>query len=277
MSAEPTGPAPGPAGSKTEPPLAAEPIGPVASGTVRPDRLVLVVGTGTGVGKTWVAAALLRGLAASGHRVAARKPAQSFGPDDAAASTDAAVLGAATGEAPETVCPLPRWYAVAMAPPMAADVLGRPPFTVADLVAEVRWPPGGSGGSTDASTDVPADTPAGGTTAGEVVGAAVGLVETAGGVRSPQAADGDAVAVGRLLGPDVVVLVADAGLGTINDVRLAADALVGVLAPVVVVLNRFDPADDLHHRNRDWLTDRDGMRVVTTPGGEDALVRCVLG
>jgi dethiobiotin synthetase len=243
----------------------------------RPARLVLVVGTGTGVGKTWVAAALLRRLAAAGHRVAARKPAQSFGPDDAAASTDAAVLGAATGEAPETVCAPARWYAVAMASPMAADVLGRPPFTVADLVAEIRWSPGGSGGSTDVPTDVAANTPAGGTTAREVVGTVVGLVETAGGVRSPQAADGDAVALGRLLGPDVVVLVADAGLGTINAVRLAVDALAGVPAPVVVVLNRFDAADDLHYRNRDWLADRDGMTVVTTPGDEDALVRCVLG
>jgi len=99
-------------------------------------------------------------------------------------------------------------------------------------------------------------------------------------VRSPQAADGDAVALGRLFRPDVVVLVADAGLGTINDVRLAVGALTaptGVPAPVVVVLNRFDPADDLHRRNRDWLVDRDGMAVVTTPGEEDALAGCVLG
>jgi dethiobiotin synthetase len=237
----------GPAGS-TAP---AGTAGPAGVGS-RPERLVPVTGTGTEVGKTGVAAAVLRHLAAAGRRVAARKPAQSFGPADPAESTDAAVLGEATGEAPTTVCPLPRWYPMAMAPPMAAAALGRPPFTVADLVAEVRWP---------AAT-------------------AVGLVEAAGGIRSPQAADGDAVALGRLLRPDVVVLVADAGLGTINDVRLAVDALTaptGVPAPVVVVLNRFDPADDLHCRNRDWLVDRDGIAVVTTPGGEDALARRALG
>jgi dethiobiotin synthetase len=224
----------------------------LAGARTRPDRLVLVTGTGTDVGKTWVTAAVLRRLAAAGHRAAVRKPAQSFGPTDPAESTDAAVLGAATGEAPTTVCPPPRWYAVAMAPPMAAAVLGRPSFTVADLAAETRWP---------AAT-------------------AIGLVEAAGGVRSPQAADGDAVALGRLLRPDLVVLVAGAGLGTINDVRLAVDALTaptGVLAPVVVVLNRFDPADDLHRRNRDWLADRDRTAVVTTPGGEDALARRVSG
>jgi dethiobiotin synthetase len=218
--------------------------------TGRPDRLVLVIGTGTEVGKTWVSAALLRSLAAGGHRVAARKPAQSFDPADPPAATDAAVLARATGQRPEAVCPTERWYPVAMAPPMAAEVLGRPSFTVAQLAAELDW--------------------------GAGVAMAVGLVETAGGVRSPQAADGDAVDLGRLLRPDLVVLVADAGLGTINGVRLAVEALAGVPAPVVVVLNRFDPADDLHCRNRAWLADRDGLAVLVTPGGEGELGRLAL-
>jgi len=218
----------------------------------RPGRLVLVVGTGTEVGKTWVAAGLLRRLAAGGHTVAARKPAQSFDPTDPPTGTDAAVLAAATGEDPETVCPPARWYPVAMAPPMAADALGRPSFTVADLVSEISWP-----------TPPPA----------------VGVVETAGGIRSPQAADGDAVALATLLRPDLVVVVADAGLGTINGVRLTVDALRadggGPWGPVVV-LNRFDPADDLHRRNRDWLAGQDALEVMVTPGDEDALVRRVL-
>jgi hypothetical protein len=40
---------------------------------------------------------------------------------------------------------------------------------------------------------------------------------------------------------------------------------VGALAawPVVVYLNRFDDGVDLHQRNRAWLADRDGYRVVT--------------
>ncbi len=88
---------------------------------VRPRRVVAVVGTGTDVGKTWVAARLLTDLRAAGLRVAARKPAQSFEPDDDPAGLDAAVLGAATGEPPEEVCPPHRWYEVAMAPPMAAE------------------------------------------------------------------------------------------------------------------------------------------------------------
>jgi len=193
----------------------------------RPDLLIVVVGTGTEVGKTWVSAHLLRELRAEGHPVAARKPAQSFGPEDR--TTDAHVLGAATGEEPTDVCARHRWYTVPMAPPMAADVLGRPPFTIADLVLETAWP-------------VPAP--------------AIGLVETAGGVRSPQAIDGDAVTLIEELQPDIVVLVADSGLGTINGVRLSLEALDrgSHVATPLVMLNRFDPADDLHRRNRSWLT-----------------------
>jgi dethiobiotin synthetase len=71
--------------------------------------------------------------------VAARKPAQSFSPDDAQ-FTDAHVLVAATGEEPTVVCPSHRWYPVPMAPPMAAVALDQPPFTIADLVAELAWP-----------------------------------------------------------------------------------------------------------------------------------------
>jgi dethiobiotin synthetase len=206
----------------------------------RPDLIVVVAGTATEVGKTFVGAALLSGLRATGMRVAARKPAQSFAPGDR--RTDADVLAAATDDDPGAVCPPHRWYETPMAPPMAAEALGRPSFTVDDLVTELRWP--------------------------EAVDA--GLVETAGGVRSPIAGDGDCASLARALGPDLVVLVADAGLGTINAVRLSAGAL-GRL-PLVVLLNRFDRADELHERNRLWLDGRDGFEVVTTV---DALVERV--
>ena len=102
-------------------------------------------------------------------------------------------------------------------------------------------------------------------------------------MRSPQADDGDAVDLVRLLAPDLVVLVADAGLGTINAVRLCVDALADSglsplppAPPLAVVLNRFDPTDDLHRRNRAWLADRDGLPVVVTPGEEGELGRRIL-
>jgi dethiobiotin synthetase len=210
----------------------------------RPERLVLVVGTGTEVGKTWVACRLARALRRRGLVVAARKPAQSYDPGDDLADTDAALLAHATGDHPAIVCPQHRWYPVAMAPPMAAEALGRPSFTVAELVSELTWPPG----------------------------LGVGLVEAAGGVRSPVADDGDALTLAEALHPERVVLVADAGLGTINAVRLSLAALASW--PVSVVLNRFDPADELHARNRAWLAERDGIATVTDP---DDLVAPIVG
>jgi dethiobiotin synthetase len=190
--------------------------------------VVLVTGTGTGVGKTWWGAELARGLRERGVVVAARKPVQS-GPDD---PSDADVLAAATGASADEVCPPHRRYARAWAPPMAADDAGARPFTIADLVAELSWPPGTT----------------------------VGFVEGAGGPRSPLAADGDTVDLARALQPDAVVLVADAGLGTINAVRLAVAALEPFR--VVVALNRFG-SDPLHARNRDFLA-ACGLDVVTS-------------
>ena len=195
--------------------------------------VVAVAGTGTEVGKTFVAAGLLRALEARGCAFIPRKPVQSFAPGDDA--TDADVLAGAAGVDATAVCPAHRWLPTPLAPPMAADALGLPPFTIAELVSEVR--------------------------AGSPENARV-LVETAGGVRSPIASDGDCVDLVDALDPALVVLVADAGLGTINAVRLSVDAL----APreTVVYLNRFDARDDVHVRNLAWLTERTNLTVLTT-------------
>jgi dethiobiotin synthetase len=194
--------------------------------TERPTRLLVVAGTGTGVGKTWVAAELARLLAPD---VAVRKPVQSFD----AHPTDAELLAEASGEAVTDVCPPHRSYELAVAPFMAAARLGRPAFTLADLVAELRWPAVGTG-----------------------------LLEAAGGVRSPMSSDGaDTVDLCNALQPDRVVLVADAGLGTLNAVRLCVDALAG--HAVTIFLNRFDPSDRLHVDNRDWLRSNVTLPLVT--------------
>jgi dethiobiotin synthetase len=205
----------------------------------RPSVVVLVAGTGTDVGKTWVAAHLLGAWRASGLSVAARKPAQSYTPG--AGPTDAEILGAASAEEADAVCLPARSYPVAFAPPMAADVLGLPAPTISGLVGELAWP---------------------------AAGVDIGLVETAGGVRSPQADDGDVIDMATVLAPDAVVLVADAGLGTINAVRLSVAVLDDVpierhhrQAPFVV-LNRFDEASELHRRNRAWLRDREAVCTV---------------
>lgn len=198
---------------------------------VRPERLIVVLGAGTDVGKTWLSASVLARLRLGGTTVAARKPVQSFAPCDR--STDADVLAAATGEAPEQVCPPSRWYAMAMAPPMAAAFLGTAPPILGELLAELTWSPG------------PVQ---------------VGLVETVGGPRSPVADDADSAALAGALGADLNVLVAHAGLGAINAVRLCSAVLP---TPLVVFLNHFD-GGDLHDRNRRWLQ-AEGHDVVVDP------------
>jgi hypothetical protein len=45
-------------------------------------------------------------------------------------------------------------------------------------------------------------------------------------------------------------------------VRLSTTALRPTTA-LTVMLNRYDPHDELHRRNRAWLTDRDGYTVAT--------------
>ncbi|HUI49907.1 MAG TPA: dethiobiotin synthase [Acidimicrobiia bacterium] len=195
-------------------------------------NVVAVAGTGTEIGKTYVAAGLLRGLRARGRGFTVYKPVQSFAPSDS--STDADVLAGAAGLAPAAVCPPHRWLPLPLAPPIAAEALGLGPFTIADLASETR---------------------------ARATGAPV-LVETVGGVRSPIASDGDSAALIEALAPALVVLVADASLGTINLVRLSRDAL-WRQRQVVVFMNRFDERSDLHVRNAEWLVVRDGMVVLT--------------
>ncbi|MFN8034916.1 MAG: dethiobiotin synthase [Acidimicrobiia bacterium] len=194
----------------------------------RPRTLVLVTGTGTEVGKTWWGGAVLAELVRRGVTVSARKPVQS----GAGSPSDADVLAAATGEASADVCR--RSYEPALAPPIAARVTDASPFTIAEL-ADIDWPP---------AVDV-------------------GWIESAGGVCSPLADDGDTTTLAAAIAPDVVALVAGAGLGTINAVRLSVAAL--GRGPVVVALNRFDAANLTHRTNLAWLRERDGLDVVTDP------------
>ncbi len=193
----------------------------------RPRCLVVVAGVATEVGKTWVTAQVARNLRDAGIAVSVRKPTQSH--ELGIVDTDAAILAEATGEAPEAVCRKDRDYSIPMAPPMAASSLGLAAVSVTELVDELEWPQG----------------------------CEVGLVESAGGVRSPIATDGDTVELIRQLAPDLVVLVGDAGLGVINSIRLCIAAMEPIRP--VVVLNRFDYSQELHLRNLTWLRNVDGV------------------
>lgn len=220
--------------------------------STRPRRLIVVAGTATEIGKTFVTAAIAERLVAESWTVEARKPAQS---GDGTTASDSELLAAATGEAAELVCPPHRSYSVAMAPPMAAEQLGLIAPTLDDLVTETERSFG-------------------------ALAADVGLVELAGGVASPAASDADGADLAASLRPDAVLLVADAELGTINSVRLSLARLdealsdqpddlggfgvgVGADVPILVHLNRYDEANELHRANAEWLAVQDHV-VLTT-------------
>jgi dethiobiotin synthetase len=200
----------------------------------RPALVVVVSGTGTEVGKTWLAAGLLAELRQRGFSVSARKPVQSYAPGE---PTDAEILARASAETATAVCPAHRWYPIPLAPPIAARVLRQPPPTLSDLVDELErgWP------------SPPVD---------------IGVVEGAGGVASPLAIDGDTAALARRIGAGLVVLVGEAQLGIINSVRLSHLALQPL--PVAVYLNRYEPAGSLQEQSRHWLTRMDHFAVSST-------------
>jgi dethiobiotin synthetase len=195
--------------------------------------LVLCAGTATEIGKTWVGAATLADLRRRGHTVSARKPAQSHAPDDPA-PRDSEILAAATGEEPAVVCLPERTYPLAMAPPMAAAALGQPLPLLEDVLEELTWP--------EPEPEIR-------------------WLETVGGPRSPVTVDADAVDLARHLLPDRIVLVADAGLGTINAVQLSVAPFLEIGFEPLVILNRFDLHDDLHRRNAAWLQQK-GVPVL---------------
>lgn len=211
----------------------------------RPQHLVVVAGTGTDIGKTWVTCRLAELARAGGRSVAVRKPAQSFVAGEQ--PTEAERLALSSGEEPYEVCRPSRWYPVPMAPPMAAEAAGMPPVLVEGLLADIVWPDPGPH---------------------------LGLVEQAGGIGAPQALDADGVEMARRLGPDCVVLVVRPGLGTLSDTRLAVMAVRAVMpaqCELLVYMNRFEARDTLHRANLQWLREREDLEVLTGP--EDLLER----
>jgi len=112
--------------------------------------------------------------------------------------------------------------------------LHRPRIRIDDLMSEIHWP---------ANIDL-------------------GLIETVGGLLSPLAHDADSIDLIRRVQPDHILLVADAGLGTLNAVRLALACLQPLGA--TVLLNRFDDGNELHRLNRQWLESKYKVRAVTS-------------
>jgi len=197
---------------------------------------LLVTGTDTGVGKTVVTAALLLGLRARGVKAVGFKPAETgMAPGETA---DSELLAQASGVDEPLARPLLR-LAEPLAPAIAADRAGvaLAAESVRDRVAALR-------------------------AAGYRL-----LVEGAGGVMVPLAWGFTALDLAADVGLTAVI-VARAGLGTLNHVVLTAQALRARGVPLAgVVLNgRGDPPDLAEQTNPDALPRLlPGVRVLVTP------------
>jgi dethiobiotin synthetase len=206
-------------------------------------RSVFVTGTDTGVGKTTVSVGLLGAWRRRQHRVAAIKPAETgclprngeaLWPEDAGRLREAAGLG----ELPiDVICP--NRYEI----PAAPSVAGRREHRPFDLAAVIR----------SRDTLVRADP--------ELL-----LVEGAGGLLVPYGNGATAVDLALALRPISMLIVARAGLGTINHTALTiAECRRRELRVAGVVLNRVraerDPSEDDNAAEIEELT---GVPVLGT-------------
>lgn len=184
-------------------------------------RGVFVTGTDTGVGKTAVAAALVRLLRVAGHRVGAYKPAASgaeTGPDGPVWE-DAVALSRALGEMYplDRVCP--QRFLAPLAPPIAAAREGARVDSLLLRTGAAWW--------------------------AERVDLLI--VEGAGGLLSPISQTDLVADLARDLGYPLLI-VARLGLGTINHTLLTVEAARNRQLPVAGVIlseSRSDTAGDL--------------------------------
>lgn len=199
-------------------------------------RGLFVTGTGTGVGKTILSAALLAAMAAGGERVRAHKPVvtglddhpRAGGPAGGRPSEawplDHELLASAAGMTPEEVAPLR--YGPAVSPHLAARLAGEA-IDPTGLIARAR---------------------AAGTGEGTLI------VEGVGGLLVPLADDFTVCDLAAALGLPVLIA-AGPGLGTINHtlLTLAAARAAGLDVRAVVLTPWPDAPAELERSNCDTI------------------------
>lgn len=181
-------------------------------------KALFVAGTGTDLGKTHVACALLSAARARGLRIDAFKPVVSGFDPDAPESSDPARLAAAIGRPQAWAEISPRRYRAPLAPNLAARLEGET-LVMSDLVADCQaWL---------ASRDVD-----------------LALVEGAGGVMSPMTDDATNLDLMVALGLPVL-LVAGSYLGTASHLLTALEVLRarGLSVATIVVSESLDAPD----------------------------------
>lgn len=197
---------------------------------------LLITGTDTGVGKTWIGRALGNALVTAGRRVVAIKPIETGCSDATALREDGVLLAAATRQA-EPRAALYR-FTSPLPPALAADAAGE----AIDLDAMLLR-------LEELSTD-----------------ADVALVEGVGGLLTPMTWDWTVVDLARALDATALLVAADR-LGTISHTLLTLGALeLAGLEVVGVVLMAPETPDPSTGSNADAIARLAGIdRIVTMP------------
>ncbi len=212
-------------------------------------RGLFVTGTGTGVGKTVVSAALLAAMSAAGVRVCAHKPVVTGldEPSDTRWPPDHELLAGIAGMTPEEVAPLR--YGPAVSPHLAASLAGAT-IDPADLIARARAAGTGKNPSED-----------------------ILIVEGVGGLLVPLTDEFTVRDLATALGLPVVIA-ASPGLGTINHTLLSIEsARAADLDVRAVVLTPWPEAPgELERSNRETISrlgeiEVAGLAHVPSPSG----------
>jgi dethiobiotin synthetase len=210
-------------------------------------EVLIVTGTDTGVGKTITTAALAARALNDGRTVAVLKPAQTgtaaFEPGETS-DVDTVIRLAGT----QVTCMTLAEYPDPLAPLAAAQVAGLPQLYLADVLEAVEY----LGERND-----------------------LVLVEGAGGLLVPMGYDGWTIADAAVALRAPAVVVARAGLGTLNHTALTLEALRSRGIAASVVIGSWPAVPELvHHRNR---TDLPGTVVGVIPEGAGLLSRSEFG
>jgi dethiobiotin synthetase len=211
-----------------------------------PVRGLFVTGTGTGVGKTVVSAALLAAMRAAGEQVRAHKPVVT-GLDEPTNGwpPDHELLASVAGMTPEEVAPL--GYGLAVSPHLAAEMAGET-IEPSEVIARARAAGAGEGARGGAGVDAN----------GGAGGRGALVVEGVGGLLVPLTDEFTVRDLAVALGLPLLIAAAP-GLGTINHTLLTLQsARAAGLDVRAVVLTPWpgapgNPPGELERSNRETI------------------------